>query len=412
MADTPAKAPPKRPIALLRDPAYRRFWVAYALAQLGTWMQTTALVWLTIQVSDSAAVVGLTVALQLAPSLLFTLPAGALADRSPKKRLMSAIQWGHFLSSAAMAWVVWHGVGYGEVLAFTIIYGTLNAISQPVRQSFAAELAGEHMVAAVSPLNSMTFNTARMVGPAVAGLLLGVMSAATVFAMTVALLVPLLIFLLLPDGRSDAASSGKTRPGIIAGISAALRRVLADRFLLNTLSLIVATSALVNLNTLVPLYATAVMGWHAEGIGALLSAVGVGALGAASLNVWMRATDPLGRALLSGAVLAAACIGLALPLPHVAVIAFMGLAGAGMSSLLVNSNAATQSNAPREMRGSIIALNTLATFGSAPLGAILGGVAVDALGGRVTMGLAGIGVLIAVAALARRHHRTDGSVRR
>lgn len=397
-----------RPVVLLRDPLYRRFWIAYALAQLGTWMQTTALAWLTLQVSGSAAVVGATVAMQLAPSLLFTLPAGAFADRVAKKRLMLLIQVAQFSSSAVMAWAAWHGVDYWAVLAFTIVYGSLNAISQPVRQAYAAELAGEHMVAAVSPLNSMTFNTARMVGPAIAGLLLGVVSAAAVFAATVALLAPLLVVLLLPGPAEPAPHPGR-QGHVLATMLSALRRVTTDRVLLDTLLLIVAASALVNLNALVPLYASDVLHWKAEGLGLLLSGVGVGALAAALLNVWVHTADALGRALLSAAVLGLGCLGLAVPLPGagpvltVAPVLVMGLVGAGMSSLLVNCNASTQARAPREVRGSIIALNILATFGSAPFGAALGGVVFEAIGGRATMALAGLLVLACALILAVRH---------
>ena len=166
-------------LALLKDPGYRSYWLALFASQMGTWMQAAAQGWLVLLLTGSAERLGLVVALQFLPSLLFSLPAGVLADRYPKRDLLRFTQGGMTLLALAMALLVYTGwVRYGHVLLFAFLYGALNAMDQPVRQSFTVELAGKERYPGAIALNSFGFNTSRLVGPAVAGFLIAFYGAA------------------------------------------------------------------------------------------------------------------------------------------------------------------------------------------------------------------------------------------
>src|SRR2546430_3765535 len=143
----------------LNHRGFRRFYAAQLLALVGGWMQTVAQAWLVLQLTDSPFKLGLISTLQFSPILMFSLVAGAVADRLPKA--CQALLLGVLVSTGR--------VQYGHVAVLGLVLGFANVVDQPARQSFVMDMVGKGDVANAVALNSAAFNAARIVGPAVAG---------------------------------------------------------------------------------------------------------------------------------------------------------------------------------------------------------------------------------------------------
>ncbi|WP_293172397.1 MFS transporter [Oceanithermus sp.] len=391
-------------LELLRDPHYRGYWISLFISQMGTWMQAAAQAWLVIELTGSAERLGLVVALQFAPSLLFSLPAGVLADRLPRRTLLRLTQSSMALLALGMAALVATGaVTYGWVLLFATLYGLANVFDLPARQAFTVELAGRERYPGAIALNSFSFNVSRLVGPAVAGLLIARVGMGWAFAVNGFSFVPMLLFLIfVPVGRAAVGARGSWRAQIAEGL-AYVRRT-PEVFSAIVLIFWVGTFVL-NFQTLIPAYARLVLGLDAEGYGGIMSAMGAGALVGAVGQALARNFHPR-RIDFGVMILVAAHLLLALPLDAWATAWVMALGGLGMVLTLVGTNTLIQTAVPDALRGRVISIYSLALLGSGPPGSYLTGWLMDALGGRAAAGvlaaLALIGWLLVRLWAARR----------
>ena len=146
----------------LNHPEYRRLYLTQLVAQVGGWIQAVAQSWLVLQLTGSPLKLGLISTLQFAPVLLFSIIAGAAADRLHKRRVLIASQTTYLCQAVLLAVLVWTGaVQYWHVCALALVLGFVNAVDQPVRQSFVVELVGREDVGNAVALNSASFNAAR-----------------------------------------------------------------------------------------------------------------------------------------------------------------------------------------------------------------------------------------------------------
>ncbi len=362
---------------LLQDPVYRSYWLSLLASQLGTWMQAASLAWLVLLLTGSAERLGLVVALQFLPSLLFALPAGVLADRYPKGRLLLLTQGGMALLALLMALLVYGGlVRYPHVLLFAFLYGTLNAMDLPVRQSFTVELAGRERYPGAIALNSFGFNMSRLLGPALAGLLMARYGVGASFLANALSFLPLLwVLARWRGGWSREGGGGPWWREAWEGLGFAwghplVRRVVGVVFFVSLLGM--------NFQTLVPAYARLELGLEAEGYGLLMSSVGLGAL-LAALAMAFTGRPRLLRLPLGVLALALAHLGLA---SKTGVPLFLALGGFGMISVLINANTLVQLAVPDRLRGRVMAVYSLVLLGTGPMGAYLTGLLFELLGGR------------------------------
>ncbi|AEV15737.1 Major facilitator superfamily MFS_1 [Thermus sp. CCB_US3_UF1] len=378
-------------LALLKDPLYRPYWLALFTSQMGTWMQSAAQGWLVLLLTGSAERLGLVVALQFLPSLLFSLPAGVLADRYPKRNLLLLTQGGMMLLALLMGLLILTGwVRYGHVLLFAFLYGALNAMDLPVRQSFTVELAGRERYPGAIALNSFGFNTSRLLGPALSGFLIALFGVGVAYLANALSFLPLLLVLRRvppgPRGEGDGRWWREAQEGV--------RFVLEHPLVRRVVGLVLFASLLgMNFQTLVPAYARLVLGLSATGYGFLVSSVGLGALGAALVMAFTGRPKPV-RLLLGVFLLALAHLGLFLPKPALAPL-FLALGGFGMISVLINANTLVQLSVPDRLRGRVMAVYSLVMLGTGPLGAYLTGLLFEALGGRwAALALGGVVLLV------------------
>ncbi len=378
-------------LALLRDTRYRTYWLALFTSQMGTWMQAAAQGWLVLLLTGSAERLGLVVALQFLPSLLFSLPAGVLADRYPKRHLLLLTQGGMMLLAFLMALLILTGwVRYGHVLLFAFLYGALNAMDLPVRQSFTVELAGRERYPGAIALNSFGFNLSRLLGPALAGLLIAGFGVGMAYLANALSFLPLLLVLRgVPPGPAAGEGDGRFLREALEGV----RFVLENPLVRRVVGLVLFASLLgMNFQTLVPAYARLVLGLSATGYGFLVSSVGVGALGAALVMAFTGRPRP-GRLLLGVFALSLAHLGLFLPQASWVPL-FLALGGFGMISVLINANTLVQLSVPDRLRGRVMAVYSLVMLGTGPLGAYLTGLLFELLGGRLAALALGGGVFL------------------
>lgn len=182
---------------------YRLFATGQVVSNTGTWMQRIAQDWLVLSLTGSASAVGITVALQFLPMLLFGLYGGVLADRLPKRQLLVATQSAMALTGLALAALTLSGhVQVWHVYLTAFLLGLVTVVDNPARQSFVAEMVGPEQLSNAVSLNSANFQSARLVGPAVAGVLITAVGSGYAFLLNgLSFIAPLAGLLLMRTGE-------------------------------------------------------------------------------------------------------------------------------------------------------------------------------------------------------------------
>ncbi|MBP2705588.1 MFS transporter [Microbispora sp. RL4-1S] len=384
----------------LRNYNYRLFAAGGVVSNCGTWMQRTAQDWLVLDLTHgSGSALGVTVALQFLPVMLFGLMGGMLADRYRKRRVLIVAQSLMGLLALTMGVLVTTGsaqVWHVYAMAFTL--GLISCVEVPTRQSFVVEMVGRADLPNAIALNSSTFNLARVVGPAVAGLLISWMGTGPIFLLNSASFIAVIAGLALM--RASELSSPQPVPRGKGQLREGLRYVGGRPDLLLPL-LIVAFMAIFaqSFSTSIALMARQVYGAGASSFGIASSMFAVGAFGGALLAA--RRVKPSRRFLLAGALsfgLFQVLSGLAPVYPAFLLL----LVPAGMAMITVNTTANTivQLGASPEMRGRVMGIYVLVFTGGAPIGAPLVGWLAELAGPRIAVVAAGtlsmVGVALAV----------------
>jgi MFS family permease len=393
-----------RSFASLSVPNYRRYFFGQIVSLSGTWMQTVGELWLVLSLTGSALAVGVTTALQFTPMLLFGAWAGLLADRMDKRRLLTITQ----TAMAIPAVVLWLLAASGVVkpwMVFAVVFarGAVNAFDNPTRQSFVVELVGPARVVNAVGLNSAIVQMARVVGPALAGVVIATMGVSTAF------LINAISFLAMIGAlramRPDELQRSEPTPRRSGQLRSALRYVRGTPNLLIPLALTAVVGTLsFNFQTLLPLLARFSFHGHAGTYAALTTAMGVGAVGGALIASARQVIGPrlvTGAALTFGGLLVAAATAPDLII-EVVVLAFTGAASVTFASSV---NSMLQLNVRPSMRGRVMALYSVVFLGSNPIGGPLMGWISSAAGPRAGFmvgAVAAVGAaLVARAAFAK-----------
>ncbi|HEX3176674.1 MAG TPA: MFS transporter [Methylomirabilota bacterium] len=368
---------------------FRLFWSGQLVSLIGTWMQSVAQSWLVLELTNSPLRLGVVGALQFTPMLVLSFFAGALADRLPKRRLIIVSQSVLFAQALALALLVRFGhVQYWHVTVLALVYGVANTIDMPTRQAFIVEMVGRSDLTNAIALNSGMFNAARVVGPALAGVLIAHWGMAPAFFCNALSFLPVIAILaaIHTEGLPRALAGRAMTEEIWEGVQYALR---TPRITL-TLAMVLAVSAfLFNYNVIVPLVARDVLHAEARGFGLLMTSLGVGAVcGAVALALWAQDRPPV-VALVVPALVQAAGTGLLAGVSRfgaaVALLFVMGFCGI---LFMAGSNSTLQLTVPDELRGRIMSLNTMMFAGVTPFGSLLVGWAAEAFGIRTSIVIA------------------------
>ena len=382
---------------------YRLFFSGQLVSLVGTWMQRVAQSWLVLELTGSPFKLGLINALQSAPMLCLAFVAGAVADRLPKRRVLIGTQTVLMVQALVLAVLVWSGaVQFWHVAVLATCYGLANTLDMPTRQSFVVEMASKEDLPNAIALNSTMVSGARMVGPAIAGLLVDRYGEAWAFGLNGLSFVAVILALaaMQAEGLPGPAQGATLGEDIAAGLRYAARTPLVA-LTLGLLSIV--GLFVINHNVLVPLLARDVLHEGAHGFGLLMAGVGMGAIvGALAVATLGRGRPPL--ALLLGT--AGAASGLTLLLAAIrnfwAAMLVLTLVGLSQIVFLASCNTTLQLVVPDQMRGRIMSLYAFVWVGVTPLGSLFVGTIADwfsveaayAAGGGVALALIlGIGLL-------------------
>jgi len=399
----------------LRVRNYRLYFIGQVVSVSGSWMQRIAQSWLVLQlhVPNAGVALGLVSALQFLPMLLFGAYGGVLADRLDKRRLLMATQ-----TVMGLLALVLGVLTLGRVVQLWMVYtlalllGVVTAFDNPGRQSFVMEMVGRRQVTNAVSLNSAVFTGARVVGPAVAGLLISVVGTGWCFVVNAVSFGAVVAALLAMDPArlQRVQAPARARGQLVEG----LRFVLSRPDLRTPLALlaIVGTLAL-NFNVLLPLLARDTFHGGAWTYGLLFSVLGVGSLAGALFTAGRREPSAgriLGSLVLFGLFMLAAAAAPTLPL-EMAALAPMGIAALVFQT---STNSLLQLRSEPALRGRVMALYAVVFIGTTPFGAPIVGWVAQQHGARAAFVLGAAAILVAAATglwLARRHHAFEPASR-
>jgi MFS family permease len=380
---------------------FRLFMCGQLISLIGTWMQSVAQSWLVLDLTGSAFKLGIVGTLQFGPMLLFSFLAGAVADRVYKRRMIIATQTTLMLQAFVLALLCWSGhVQYWHVAVLAACYGLANTLDMPARQAFVVEMVeGQADLPNAIALNSAMFNGARMIGPAIAGLVIARYGVGPAFALNGLSFLAVIFALsaMQAEGQPAAGERNSVKAEIIAGLRYAQHTPVV--FLVLTLLLCVSLF-LINHNVMIPLLARNVLHQQAHGFGLMMSAMGSGAMvGALAIAAWGR-RPPL-RLLFASAVLSAGltlALGAARWFP--AAVCLLALLGFFQIIFMASCNTTLQDVAPAHLRGRVMSLYAFVFAGIAPVGSFLMGSLAQGFGVLTAYTVAGAAGLAAVLALA------------
>lgn len=375
----------------LKHRNFRLFFFGQLVSLVGSWMQSLAQGWLVWRLSHSPWVLGLVGFAQFGPILLLGLFGGAAADRFDRHRLVLATQSGLLLQAALLTFLtlsdlveVWH------VVVLAALQGAVNAFDMPARQSFLVRMVGKEDLGNAIALNSSIFNGARIVGPALAGIVTGIWGEGVCFLLNTlsfgAVLGSLLAMRLHPEGsrRTPAGPWRQIQEGLLYAARTPHVRAL--------LSLVTATSLFALPYTiLLPAVAGGILKSDARGLGLLMSAAGLGSLAGALAMARRRGLKGLGRtagfmSFLFGLGLLAFSLSTRFWLSAV----LLSAVGFFLMSQMAAVNTLLQGLVPDALRGRLISLYVVTFIGMAPVGSLLMGKLAGRLGVQAVLAAGGL----------------------
>jgi MFS family permease len=382
-------------------------------------MQSIAQAWLITELTPDPVWLGVVAAAQFTPVPILGLFGGVIADVLPKRQMLIATQAALMGLAALQALLVATGaMTIPLLMLLAVLLGSVNAIDMPVRQSFFSEMVPVDEVGRAVAFNSAMFNGARVIGPAIGGVLIGVIGVAGCFAVNaLSFLAVLVALLLMREVELHPAPRGarpRSARAVATSLAEGLRYVRGTPIVALCVFVIgVISGVAMNFNVIIPPLARLTLQIGAPGLGALMAAVGfgslTGALTVAALREPRRSMIVIGGALLGAFSVAA---GVAASSDSVLAVPLTGLAlfgaGFGAISMAATANASIQTTTPPALRGRVMSVYTTVFAGSTPIGGLATGAVVAALGATGALGVAGA---LAVAAAAFAAYRWRATIR-
>jgi MFS family permease len=389
----------------LRSHNYRLYFFGQIISVSGTWMQSVALGWLVLKLTDSGAWLGLVIAAQFLPMLLLGPFGGVIADRVDKRRFLFVTQsLSGVLAIVLVVLVVTGSVELWMVFALAVAVGTVNAFDMPTRQTFVYEMVGPDLLSNAVTLNSVVMNGARIVGPAVAGVLIATVGLAPCFfvnGVSYAACIGALAMMHPADliaGEPRGRQKGQLREGF--------HYVWSNRALRTPLLLMAAIGTLTyEFQISLPLVARYTFGAGADGYGGMTSAMGLGAVvgGLVAANRARPTRRKMGQAGIVFGILVLVASGMP---SFAATVVVLPLVGAASITFISLANTNLQLIAAPEMRGRVMALYSVAFMGSTPIGGPMIGWVGQAFGPRSALVLGGVTAVVASVAAWRSLNRS------
>jgi MFS family permease len=365
-------------VRAFRHRNYRLFFTGQLISLIGTWMQQVAQAWLVLQLTHDPLWLGLVSVAQFGPVILFGLFGGVIADQLPKRKTLLVTQtvamvlaFILFGLTAAGVIEVWH------VMILAVLLGVNNAVDMPTRQSFAVEMVGRDDMTNAVGLNSAQFNASRILGPAVAGLLIGAFDISIAFLLNgLSYLAVIAAYLAMRESElrpvPPVARPTSVR-GVFENLSEGVQYVRSTPLVLLAVVVVglVATFGM-NFQVLIPPLADNVLNVGPSGYGFLMAASGVGSTITALWVAFSRKVGP--KPIVVGAIaLGLGSIPLAASSSFAIALVAMFIVGAGGIGMAVAANTVIQMSVPDQLRGRVMSVYTTSFAASVPVGGLLMG---------------------------------------
>lgn len=368
--------------ALVKHRNFRLFWFGQTLSLIGTWMQTMALGWLALQLTNSPFLVGLVASAASWPIVGFSLFTGVLVDRGDRLRLVKAGQLLFLVQAVALWYITWTGAAtIWWLVGLAFASGAINAFEIPARQSLIVELVGREDLRDAIALNSSGFNLARIVGPAIGAAAIAQLGIAWCFGLNALSYVAVLagLYMIRLPKWHPTAIVASPLAGAIEGV-----RYLRDTRAVAAMLKVVAVYSILGVPYLVlmPVVARDRLHMGAGGYGLLLACVGVGGLGGALWLAAVGANWPRGR-LWEGGVRAYALLLVLFGVVSTPAMAYLALFAVGFAMIVSGAlaNGILQSIVPDHLRGRLMAAYSFVVVGlSQAVGALIAGVTAEHVG--------------------------------
>ena len=400
-AAVPSAAETNGPRAALSVPAYRRWFAAQIFSASGSATQNVGMAWLVVTATDSGVALGMLTFALLIPVLAFGPWAGRVVDNVDRRRLLVGTQVAFLAIAVVLVILAMTGaVVLPVIYALSVVTGLVIALDGPARQVYVMDVLPRRMLPSAIGLYEVMMNSARVIGPGIAGLLLLTGDTVLCFVFNALSVLPPLYALMRNRGQSDHAperQASAERPSMWAG----LRWTFGHPQVLVVLLLAATGGMLFNLSPTLPLVATRVFDLGGDGYGLLSAVFGAGAL-VGALWAASRHRPPAGRSVVLIALATGVAVLAAAVSPSWWVFA-IALAAAGALSIwfVSRANAYVQLAAPVELRGQVMGVWNMALPGMNPFTGLLAGFVGDAVSARAGFGLSGaLFVALSVVALA------------
>ena len=374
---------------------YRLFFGGQGVSLVGTWMQTVAQAWLVLKLTSDPFMLGLLSAAQFLPVLVLGLFGGIVADALPKRYTLIATQTSQMLLAFILFALTQAGVvQVWHILVLALLLGLTNTVDMPTRQAFAVEMVGRDDVQNAVALNSALFNGARIVGPAVAGIAIGVFGIPIAFLLNALSFLAVIVAYAVMDDDDLRSPAHYHRPATVRAVGASLadglRYCWRSPMLMLPIAMIGLASTLgMNFGVVIPALADVVLKTDATGYGFLMAATGVGSMVAALLIAFSGRPRPMIIGIGSvglglGLVAAGEIHAFALALPA------MALVGLGAISMAATANTTIQLNVEDAYRGRVMSVYTTVFAGSTPIGGLFAGWLASATTVSASLVIAGV----------------------
>jgi MFS family permease len=358
----------------LKHRNFQIFWAGQGISVAGTWMQTMAQSWLIYRLTDSALALGYLTAARFGPALVIAPFAGLAADRLPRRKVVIGTQATSLVLATALAVLTLGGwIRVSHILVLAFLQGCVDSLDMTVRQTFQMDLVGAEDLQSAVSLNSAAFNSGRMVGPALAGILVARLGEGWCFVINAASYLAVLTSLFFL--RVTPVGQGAPRRSVTHDIAAGLRYAWGTPAIRRVMLAVAMTSAIgLSVNTITPALARDILNAGPRGYGAILAGAGVGAimgaLVAAGASTSTRAAMVNVVALLG---MGLSLIGLGLARDLILAVVCMTLVGSMSAMQLSTSNTFLQTEAKPELRGRVVSLYVWIFQGLAPVGGFAAG---------------------------------------
>jgi MFS family permease len=369
---------------------FRVFITGLFISQIGTWMQNIGQVWLVLEITDSALLLGVVTAMQNVPMLLFSLLAGSLVDRFNKRKILILIQCLFLVLAAILAILAFRQVvQYWHIVLLAFLFGLCRAVDLPARQAMFIELVGRDALMNAISMNHMALQVGRVVGPALAGICIGILGLAPCFLLNAISYIPIalgFVIMNLPENKEQVVHTNIFRD-MIDGLT----YVKNEKMILLPLILMAMIATFItNYQVVLPIYAKTNYGADPAIYGFLMTAMGIGSLIGATLVATHSNRSPRFFIILLSGGCAAVFLGL-LGLEKMLHLAYITLFFLGICHIvfMISVSTTIQLQARDTMRGRVMGIHSLVNGGSGPIGSLFSGQLIEVAGIRFCLMICG-----------------------